>query len=140
MCDFSLQAKASRPAVVGETLIITDFHTGTRGFSPDGTDAMAVCVLPGTELAFDENITTISYLWTAGPGLSDSAKGSKLARFRQLYKDQPSRHHDALELPGGEIVMLTILHPGQRACVLQLPAVPTTPEEAEEQRRAEFVG
>ena len=31
-------------------------------------------------------------------------------------------HHDALEFPDGEIVLLTKLKPGQRATVLQLPA------------------
>jgi hypothetical protein len=31
-------------------------------------------------------------------------------------------HHDALELPGGRIVLLTRLNEGQRATVLQLPA------------------
>jgi hypothetical protein len=34
----------------------------------------------------------------------------------------PSFHHDALELPDGEIVLLTRLREGQHATVLQLPA------------------
>ena len=36
--------------------------------------------------------------------------------------DDPHVHHDALEFPGGQIVMVTRLMPGQRATVLQLPA------------------
>ena len=36
--------------------------------------------------------------------------------------DDPHVHHDALEFPGGQIVMVTRLMPGQRADVLQLPA------------------
>jgi hypothetical protein len=36
--------------------------------------------------------------------------------------DDPHVHHDALEFPGGQIVMITRLMPGQRATVLQLPA------------------
>jgi hypothetical protein len=135
MCDFSLQAKASRPAVVGETLVVTDFGTGTNGFSSHGKTDVAVCVLPGTELAFDGDIT-IKGGFLFGP----TGMGHKVARFRQVDKDKLAVHHDALELPSGEIVKLTQLAAGQIARVLQLPAAPTTPEEAEEQRRVAFVG
>ena len=31
-------------------------------------------------------------------------------------------HHDALELPGGQVVLLTMLREGQRATVILLPA------------------
>jgi hypothetical protein len=48
----------------------------------------------------------------------------KVARFRQVDKDQPSVHHDALELPDGQIVKVTKLRPGQDATVLQLPTSP----------------
>ena len=134
MCDFSLQAKASRPAVVGETLVVTDFGTGTHGFSPDGKADVAVCVMPGTELAFDDDVTIRGFIFGA------TSMGHKVARFRQVERDKTAVHHDALELPGGEIVKLTQLAPGQTARVLQLPAAPITPEEAEEQRRVAFVG
>ena len=51
MCDFSLQSVRSRPAKVGDKLVTRDFGTGTRGFSASDDPGMAVCVLPGTELA-----------------------------------------------------------------------------------------
>jgi hypothetical protein len=38
--------------------------------------------------------------------------------------DDPHVHHDALEFPGGQIVMVTRLIPGQTATVLQLLAAP----------------
>ena len=60
-----------------------------------------------------------------------------MARFRQLHKDEKLRHHDALEFPDGQTVMLHDLEPGQTATVLQLPAAPKTEAEAEEQRRLE---
>ena len=47
-----------------------------------------------------------------------------MARFRQVNKDQSNVHHDALELPDGQIVLLTKLAPGQHATVLQMPASP----------------
>jgi len=46
----------------------------------------------------------------------------KTAVFRQLNQDCPHVHHDALEFPDGEIVLLTYLMEGQEATVLQLPA------------------
>ena len=52
MCDYSLHAVETRPAQVGETLITTTFRgTSTRGFASESEPAVAVCMLPGTELA-----------------------------------------------------------------------------------------
>ena len=47
-----------------------------------------------------------------------------MAKFRQINKGQPDVHHDALEFPDGQTVLLTQLCEGQRATVLQLPALP----------------
>ena len=44
------------------------------------------------------------------------------ARFRQVNLDNPVAHHDALEFPDGQVVLVTRLCDGQRATVLQLPA------------------
>jgi HSP20 family molecular chaperone IbpA len=54
------------------------------------------------------------------------------AIFRQVNKNEPFKHHDALEFPDGRIVLLTRLSEGQEATVLQLPAQPTTAAEADE--------
>ena len=132
MCDYSLQAVSSIPAKVGEKLVTHNFGTGTTGFKsaePDGNDAAAVCVLPGTELAFDEPIRTFG-----------TTRDQKTARFRQINRDQQRMHHDALELPDGQVAMLTHLDVGQRATVLQLPAEPKNEAEREEQRRVEYAG
>ncbi len=66
MCDYSLHAVASRPAKVGETLITTTFRgTSTRGFASESEPAVAVCMLPGTELAFAENVRYDNrWIWT----------------------------------------------------------------------------
>ena len=135
MCDFSLQAVASRPAKVGDKLVVTNFHRGTTGFA-DATDnaieQTAVCVLPGTELAFDKPACKASGNWMIG--FSDKAFDS-VARFRQINLDKPHTHHDALEFPSGEIVLLTELKVDQTATVLQLPAAPRTEAEAKAQER-----
>ena len=54
MCDFSLQHVKSRPAQVGDKLETRNFGTGTTGFCDAADPNVAVCLLPGTELAFDE--------------------------------------------------------------------------------------
>ncbi len=56
MCDFSLQSVRSRPAKVGDKLVTRDFGTGTRGFAAADDLGLAVCLLPGTELAFSGEV------------------------------------------------------------------------------------
>jgi hypothetical protein len=119
MCDYSLHLVASRPATVGETLIATDFAKSiTRGFASTDEPDVAVCLLPGTEIAFDADVQ-----YDRAFSLFGRARvGQRVARFRQINMDDPNVHHDALEFPGGQIVLVTRLSPGQRATVLQLPA------------------
>ncbi len=119
MCDYSMQHVASRPAKVGDMLVTTRFAEGlTGGFSAVGEPHVAVCVLPGTELAFELEIERYAAL----PLFRPRKLGAQVARFRRVHENIPSVHHDALELPGGKTVLLTNLRAGQRARVLQLPA------------------
>jgi hypothetical protein len=137
MCDYSLQNVKSRAANVGDKLTTRNFGTGTRGFAAPEDSGTAICVLPGTELAFSEEIMI------ALPGMIDGdvkKTSFTTAIFRQVDKELPYRHHDALEFPNGDMVLLTNLCEGQHATVLQLPAQPTTAAEAEAQTRAAFVG
>jgi hypothetical protein len=137
MCDYSLHSVKSRPAKVGDKLTTHDFGTGTRGFAASEDVTVAVCVLPGTELAFAQEVKRLSArLWP----WHDGAIEHKTAIFRQINKDKVAIHHDALEFPDGQIVLLTLLSEGQQATVLQLPAEPKTVVEAEAQRRAAYVG
>jgi hypothetical protein len=120
MCDYSLQHVASRPAKVGDEIVTTKFHNSiTRGFAGLGEPNVAVCLLPGTEIAFERDV---QYDPALGSFLPNRKVGEKLARFRKVNVDQPHVHHDALEFPGGQVVLLTRLCEGQRARVLQLPA------------------
>ncbi len=119
MCDYSLRAVASRPAEVGETLITTTFRgTSTRGFASEKDRATAVCLLPGTELAFADKVRYDNrWIW---PKTSDFAVG----KFGVVDPHIPDRHHDAVEFPDGSFVLVTQLREGQRVTVLQLPAQP----------------
>ena len=120
MCDYSLHNVASRPARVGDKLVSTSFlNSVTRGFAAVGDPNVAVCPLPGTELAFEKNLQ-----YEAAYGFGYKRLQHKLARFWQVDKHQPGIHHDALELPDGQIVKLTKLRPGQHATVLQMPVSP----------------
>ena len=137
MCDFSLQSVRSRPAQVGDKLVTQDFGTGTRGFAAADDSGLAVCVLPGTELAFAGDVACLP----AGLlGWKTKTINHQTAIFRQVNKDKMAAHHDALEFPDGRIMLLTLLSEGQKATVLQLPANPKTAQEAEDQRRAAFSG
>jgi hypothetical protein len=125
MCDYSLHHVASRPAKVEDKLVTTKFSNSiTHGFAAVGEPQVAVCLLPGTELAFDENVKCRS-LFDIG-FLPSKKIGQRLARFRQINADSTVTHHDALEFPDGQIVLLTRLCEGQRATVLQLPAAAHT--------------
>jgi hypothetical protein len=137
MCDYSLHSIKSRPAKIGDKLTTRDFGTGTRGFAASEDVSVAVCVLPGTELAFAHEAKRLpARLW---PWQDDSIK-HRTAIFRQINKDKVATHHDALEFPDGQIVLLTFLREGQQATVLQLPAEPKTAAETEAQKRAAYVG
>ena len=118
MCDYSLEHLASRPAKVGDNLVTTHFkHSLTGGFCAIGEPNIAVCLKPGTELAFDREIESVSGFWMRPRQLR-----SMVARFRRVNQDCQAAHHDALELPDGRVVLLTRLSAGQFATVIQLPA------------------
>jgi hypothetical protein len=116
MCDYSLHAVATRPAQVGETIVTTTFRgTSTRGFASEADMSVAVCLLPGTELAFADNVRYDNrWIWTR-------TVNSRVGKFGKVDPHIPDRHHDAIEFPDGNYVLVTQLVEGQRATVLQLP-------------------
>ena len=119
MCDYSLHSVRTRSAQVGDRIVTTSFqNTTTRGFAAIENRSVAVCLLPGTELAFEHEVEFDPVL----PFLRRRKAGSTLARFRQINTDQPNVHHDAVEFPSGRVVLLTCLSQGQHATVLQMPA------------------
>jgi hypothetical protein len=100
-------------------------------------NTVAVCVLPGTELAFAQEVKRLPtrlWAWQA------SVMKHTTAIFRQINKEKIAAHHDALEFPDGQIVLLTFLSEGQQATVLQLPAEPKTAVEAEFRQRVAYIG
>ena len=137
MCDYSLEAVKHRKAVVGDKLVTRNFGSGTSGFAEAGSDPLlnptAICLLPGTELAFDAPVNvkhwtkygTIEGVYCA---VEHDAKTieHKVARFAKINTDNCFTHHDGLEFPdtfGVDPCLLNHLVEGQTATVLQLPAM-----------------
>jgi hypothetical protein len=112
---------------VGDKLVSTRFRTSlTRGFAAIGEPDVAVCLLPGTEVAFERDVECDGvFRFFRGRSLKQ-----KVARFRQINLDEPTMHHDALEFPDGQIVLVTELRERQHGTVLQLPAPKRAPSEA----------
>ena len=120
MCDYSLENVLSRRAAVADRLVTATFpNTVTRGFAAVDDVNVAVCLMPGTELAFEREVEYDHPVTHAR-----TKAGATTARFRELNRANPYAEHDALEFPDGTVVPLTRLIPGQRASVLQLPAQP----------------
>jgi hypothetical protein len=137
MCDYSLHSIRTRPAKVGDKLVTTNFGTGTRGFASADDFNIAVCVLPGTELAFASEVSYAD--WTIRSLIKERFAAQiktrhRTAIFRQINKEEMT-HHDALEFPDGQVVLLTRLSVGQEATILQLPAKARSVEEVKSQAR-----
>jgi hypothetical protein len=140
MCDYSLKNVSSRPAKVGDKLVTRDFGFGTHGFASPEALGVAVCVLPGTEMAFPEGLSVTHLTHRSLLGWKREVARYNTAVFRQINKEKPNTHHDALEFPDGRVVLVGTVAVGQSATVLQLPAQPRNASEAESQRRAAYAG
>lgn len=134
MCDYSLHHVSSRPAKVADKLVTMELaKSNVRGFAAvgelgpklvihDSPPELAVCLLPGTELAFDENVQYEQPRSFLGIKFSGKARvDHKVASFRKVDTDNPYVQHDALEFPNGQVLKVAQLVAGQTATVLQLP-------------------
>jgi hypothetical protein len=91
--------------------------TPTRGFASANEEDVAVCIMPGTELAFAENVRYDNrWDWSRQVDF-------RVGKFGAIDRHIPNRHHDTIEFPDGCHVLVTLLCEGQRATVLQLPVV-----------------
>jgi hypothetical protein len=134
MCDYSMMHVRSRDARIGDKLVVKSFGA-TRGFADINELDCAVCVKPGTEIAFAGHVNIYGGLFLNGSQIRYST-----AIFRQVEKDNPHVHHDVLEFPNGKQVKLTMLNEEQLATVLQLPAAPKNADEARDQERIAIAG
>jgi hypothetical protein len=117
MGDFSVEAVRFRPAKIGDKLKSRRFSLETHGLCALEDHETAVRLLPGAELSFAEEVRQ----WT----MTTSVITYKTAIFRRVNNDKSHFHHDALEFPNREIVLLTTLTDEPEVTVLQLPAAPS---------------
>jgi hypothetical protein len=123
MCDYSLGSVASRPAKVGDKLVTSAFaNSFTRGFAAVGEADIAVCLKPGTEIAFEKEAEYRHPFARLIPGLRFGKLDGRVARFRKVNPLETAAHHDALEFADGRTVLLNLLRLDQHATVLQTPA------------------
>ena len=117
MCDYSLHHVSSRPAKVADKLVTMELAKAhVRGFAAvgelgpqlvihDSPPEVAVCLLPGTELAFDENVQYDRPISFFGLKFSGKARvDHKVASFRKVDEDNQYVQHDALEFPNGQVI------------------------------------
>src|SRR5262249_15695684 len=121
-------------ARIGDKLVATKFPNSiTRGFGAVDEPHVAVCLLPGTEIAFDQNVECEP---SFGIGILPHKKiGQRLARFRQINMDNARDPSRRVGIPGraGSAAHAPLRGPG--ATVLQLP-IAAHPASAEEARFA----
>src|ERR1700751_2178745 len=100
MCDYSLHHVATRPAKIEDKLVATKFPNSiTRGFAAAGEPHVAVCLLPGTEIAFDENVECEP---SFGIGILPNKKiGQRLPSFRQNKHENAGTPHHGVEFSEG---------------------------------------
>ena len=115
MCDYSLHTVASRWRDARYDPVSTAHR---RGFAAKSEPGVAVCLLPGTELAFERDVR-YNRNW-----LSTRSTGFSVARFCTIEPGASHQHHDALSFPDGKTVLVNLLSEGQHARVLQLPVIP----------------
>src|SRR5215475_10273568 len=129
--------------------VTTAFKTSGRGLRRSATNSPHVTSVPvhaGSlrrkmlkwRFAFSNPVTVTDFRFVVNWKVE--TLGHATAIFRQVNKNEPMKHHDALEFPDGRIVLLTRLSEGQGATVLQLPAQPTTAIEIVAQKRIAYVG
>lgn len=140
MCDYSLEFMKTDgktvEAKIGDVLVTTAFSgTPTRGFSPVfHVGIVACCLLPGTELVFEEPIRVHA---SEADLRNIRTYNETMGIFRKINPNEKYRHHDGIELPSGHMLTLSRLAQGQRARVLQVPA-PQLKVPAEEERKISF--
>jgi hypothetical protein len=135
MCDFSLHAAAQKPAEKGHKMKTARLaYTGgsSGGFFDADDPSVAVCLQPGTEVAFDKPPLLRRGFRAFVPSIIRRGLGEglpQMATFRKVDLSKTHTHHDALEFVGGRVVKIDDLKTGLSARVVSLPVSGDVPVE-----------
>jgi hypothetical protein len=120
MNDDTLEQQLNRPARAGDRIQTTAFRQlAMNGFCSAGNTRIAVCLLPGTEIVFDDPLTE-----GEGPSAFHAHAPHverRMASFCTIENHLAHARCGALAFADGHVVPLTRVHPGQLATVVQLP-------------------
>ena len=88
MCDYSLNSVTSRAAEAADILIVSTFAgTSTLGFASPDAPSVAVCLRPGTEVAFEQEACKEgSFQRKLGAGSLGSARSISITRPRTMMR------------------------------------------------------
>ena len=94
MCDYSIQAIRTRPAKVDDKLTVCMFGWSTRGFAAPEDKSVAVCLSPGTELSFAEDVRKVhSWPWSPPSIRHKSARHLAPPSIHRITAQLNSRVH-----------------------------------------------
>jgi hypothetical protein len=113
MCDYSLEAYKSRPAVEGEKLVLERFPSGSAGFTSGSTCDLAVCVPSGTHLLLEG----------IGDGIRQSCGLGSVEQAVMTRLDE-GHYKDAVRFANGKVVSLQRLDRGTSAVIVAFPEAP----------------
>jgi hypothetical protein len=113
MCDYSLEAYKSRPAVEGEKLTLERFPSGSAGFTSGSSCDLAVCVPAGTHMLLE--------------GIGDGVRQScGLGAVEQVVMTrlETGPYKDAVRFANGTEISLQRLDRGTMAVIVAFPEAP----------------
>jgi hypothetical protein len=122
MCDYSLEAYQSRPAAVGEKLILGRFASGSMGFAADTVCDAAACIPAESKLLLEGISEAIQK--EHGVGAVEEVVMTRLEERTYAYKD-------GVRFSNGAEVLLQHLNVGLAAVVMTYGAERPEPVAAE---------
>jgi hypothetical protein len=116
MCDYSMHAVKNRKAVVGDKVKTSDFkRTSSPGLESLSEPGLAICLLPGTGVEFDEPVHHRDVNMNPHAPIS-----FKIGRYVRKAGDQ-AEFHDAFQFPDGTVVLMAYLCTNQTGTVTYVP-------------------
>jgi hypothetical protein len=126
MCDYSMHAIKNRKAVVGDKVKTSDFaRTSSPGLESITEPGVAICLIPGTGVEFDEPVSRRDVTANLGPNVTLPFKIGRYVR----KPGHEAEFHDAFQFPDGTMVLMAYLCMNQHGTVTYVPEEVVKPTE-----------